>query len=358
MQKPLVAFFSLVLSSMVVAKNAVGDLPLLPEPVTNNAVASVMIGNKQVIVTMMGLGAKKDHSSVHNKAWQLELDKNTGPKEWKAIPNVPSSLPLKGRLASVAAGLNSSIYLFGGYTVAPDHTEISTPDVYRYDITTSTYSLLTPMPVPVDDAVAVTYMNRYIYLISGWHNDGNVNLVQIYDTQNETWQQGSPYLGAPVFGHAGGIVGNTMVICDGVATVPRANKRRTFAAETACYKGVINQQDHTKIDWTIIDHPTGQSRYRMAAAGDDQHNQILFVGGSINPYNYNGIGYDGNPSEPSNQIWQFDLDSNQWHLTTHDLPTMDHRGLLKIDEKWAVLGGMTPGQVVSQSIHFFTVGAL
>ena len=41
------------------------------------------------------------------------------------------------------------------------------------------------MPVPVDDSVALSYKERYIYLISGWHNDGNVNLVQVYDTKKQ-----------------------------------------------------------------------------------------------------------------------------------------------------------------------------
>jgi hypothetical protein len=39
------------------------------------------------------------------------------------------------------------------------------------------------MPVPVDDDISLPYQSRYIYLISGWHNDGNVNLVQLYDTK-------------------------------------------------------------------------------------------------------------------------------------------------------------------------------
>ena len=57
----------------------------------------------------------------------------------------------------------------------------------------------TAMPVPVDDAVAVTYADRFIYLISGWHDLGNVNLVQRYDTETDTWDPGNADAGARCF---------------------------------------------------------------------------------------------------------------------------------------------------------------
>ena len=135
-------------------------------------------------------------------------------------------MPLKGRLASTAVGLGEYAYIFGGYTVDSDHTEISSPDVYRFDIKNNTYKHLASMPVPVDDSVAISYKERYIYLISGWHNDGNVNLVQVYDTKNNTWQQASPFLGEPVFGQAAAISGNTIVICDGVKTQANSDSLR------------------------------------------------------------------------------------------------------------------------------------
>ena len=218
---------------------------------------------------------------------------------------VPSSLPLKGRLASIAVSVNNKAYLFGGYTVGEDHSEISSPDNFEYDVLTDQYRKIAPTPVPVDDAIALVYQNRYIYLISGWHNDGNVNLVQFYDVQTDQWRQASPFLGKPVFGHAGGIVGNKLLVCDGVKVVARASKRRTFAAEPACYKGEISQQDISRIDWRTVSHPTNTARYRMASTGIDGDNQIVFFGGSDNPYNYNGIGYNTKPSEPDDALWAF-----------------------------------------------------
>lgn len=330
-------------------------LPALPEPVTNNAVAALEIDGNTHLYSFMGLGQGKTYQDVHHKGWELMIDAQGNASSWREIPSVPSSLPLKGRLASIAVGMKESVYLFGGYTVASDHTEISTPDVYQYLPKQQKYRRLASMPVPVDDAVALPYANRYIFLISGWHNDGNVNLTQVYDTQTNRWFQASPYLGRPVFGHAGGIVNNRMLICDGVKVVPREAQRRTFAAEAACYSGVINSEDVTKIDWRKIAHPTGVSRYRMASAGDPDNQRILFVGGSVNPYNYNGLGYNGEPSEPDNRVWAFDLNTNQWQLSPMPVATMDHRGLLRLGQQWITVGGMGAGQVVLDTVNTLTL---
>lgn len=345
--KTLSLLITLVFSITVQAKNL--PLPDLPEPVSNNAVASVTTEDGQYIVSFMGLGAGKTHEDTHNKVWMLKLGEN----QWQPMPPVPSSLPLEGRLASVAVGVKNFAYVFGGYTVAQDHTEVSSPDNFRFNPQTQEYSQIAPMPVATDDAVALSYQDKYIYLISGWHNDGNVNLVQIYDIEANTWRQASPFLGQPVFGHAGGMVDNKMLICDGVIVKAQAQKRRSFAAEPACYMGIVDKQQPTKIDWRIIPHPTGVARYRMAASGYDAQNSVIFVGGSDNPYNYNGMGYDGNPSEPSNKIWQYRFDKRSWSFTKAESATMDHRGLLILQKHRTALtlGGMHKGQTVTSSVH-------
>ncbi|RDV28911.1 galactose oxidase [Alteromonas aestuariivivens] len=341
--------FAFLFGSILTCHAKAATLPALPEPVTNNAVASLRLNQHQYLFSFMGLGAGKTHKDIHNRAWQLIIDPQGNTQGWQAIPSVPSSQSLSGRLASVAVGAGNYVYLFGGYTVSADHTEVSTPDVYRYNPLSKQYESLAPMPVPVDDAVALVYQNRFVYLISGWHNDGNVNLVQVYDTQTDRWQQASPYLGKPVFGHAGALSGQTMVVCDGVAVVPKFNARRGFEAETACFKGVIDSADPYKINWTMLAHPTGQSGYRMAAAADPDEQEIVFVGGATNPYNYDGIGYNGSPSQPSHAIWTFDVATQTWQVGRTQQASMDHRGLLRVGDEWLTLGGMGPNQTVLSS---------
>lgn len=325
-------------------------LPPLPEPVTNNSVGSVTVNGVQYIVSFMGLAQGKTFKDVHNKVWKLAIHPNGQEPVWQRARSVPGSLKLQGRLASVAIGVEDLIYVFGGYTVAANHTEQSAPDVYAYNPVTDHYNLLPPMPVPVDDAIAVSYKNRYIYLISGWHNDGNVNLVQMYDTVKNEWRQASPFLGAPVFGHAGGIVDNQLMVCDGVSTVAHMTQRRTFKQETACYLGEIDVMDPSRINWYQWVHPTDEGRYRMAAAGDVENDRIIFVGGATNPYNFNGIGYDGKPSEPSTEIWSYYIDKRSWQVSESQFATMDHRGLLQVGDKWVTLGGITSEQQVINQV--------
>lgn len=340
---------SLLLSASFCIDTMAQSFPVMPEPVSNNAVVTVKTDHNDYIISFSGLGKNKTYKDVHNKTFVY--NKNTN--KWSQKSDVPIQNPingLTGRLASVAVSIKDKAYVFGGYTVAKDHTEVSVPDVYEYSVIKDSFTRLAPMPVPVDDAVALTYKDRYIYLISGWHNDGNVNLVQIYDTQLNTWQQGTPFPGKPVFGQAGGIVNNKMLICDGVKVQFHIDKRRTFKAEPACYLGTVSKENPRRIDWRIVEHPTGKARYRMASTGIKPSNAIVFIGGSLNPYNYNGIGYNNVPSEASQTKWQYDLDNSTWKVTPTKTATMDHRGLLIFNEKLLTIGGMGASQKVLNTV--------
>ncbi|MEW6999065.1 Kelch repeat-containing protein [Colwelliaceae bacterium BS250] len=325
-------------------------LPNLPEPVTNNAVAQVQTKNGDYLLSFMGLGVNKSYQDVHNKVWAL----NVGEQQWRVKTPVPSTLALKGRLASVAVGVGEFAYIFGGYTVDKHHQEISTPDVYRYDVVNDEYLKLASMPVPVDDSVALVYQQRYIYLVSGWHNAGNVNLVQVYDIKMGTWAQASPFLGVPVFGHAAALSGNSILVCDGVSVVPQRLARRTYAEVAQCLLGLIDPNNILAIDWQKVDHPNVNNpnegaRYRMAAA--EVAGDIVMLAGSTNPYNYNGMGYDGVPAPATAQAWVFDINTKQWRVVSLGVePSMDHRGLLIYERSLITLGGMNGQQKVINNV--------
>ncbi|WP_240473366.1 Kelch repeat-containing protein [Ferrimonas senticii] len=321
------------------------SLPPLPEPVANNAVATVRVDDQQYLLSFNGLGSGKGYQDVHARGFGLKL----GDNQWQRLPPLPDSR--QGRLASVAVGVGQYAYLFGGYTVEADHSEVSLPDVYRYQPRTQQYQRLAPMPVPVDDAVAIAYQNRYIYLISGWHNDGNVNLVQLYDSHRDQWSQASPFPGKPVFGAAGALSGHSMVVCDGVKVDYFADKRRKFSDEAACYRGEIDVDNPNRIDWRVLPHPDGNSHYRMAAVAGHQGQQLWFIGGSDNPYNYDGIGYNGQPSAASARIARFDVGANQWlEPLKMNRAVMDLRGAVDVAGRWYLLGGMGANQTVLADI--------
>jgi Kelch motif len=306
----------------------------LPEPHANNAVAMAASEDGASFWSFNGLGAGKTYQDVSKASFVCKLPGD----KCRAAGDVPVAA---GRLASTAVFLYDRIFLFGGYTVAADGTETSTPEVFAFNPETEEYKRRADMPTPVDDAVAFSYANRYIYLVSGWHDDGNVSAVQGYDTWEDKWFTASEYPGAPVFGHAGGAVRNMFVIADGVGVVGEKDGRRQFGAVDEVWLGEIDPVDPTNITWRKLPPHPGAPLYRMAAAGDPEHNRIVFYGGGDNPYNYNGVGYDGVPARASDVLFAFELETDQWiELGRTGRASMDHRGLMIWDGAYWTLGGM------------------
>ena len=324
------------------------DLPPLPEPASNNAVVVVATPPDEFLISFAGLGAGKSHEDTLATTWVYSGHK----EEWVAGPPVPGGV---GRLAATAAAAGQLAFVFGGYTVEEDGTEVSTPWVHAFDPQSRQFEERSPMPVPVDDAVAVTYENRYIYLISGWHDSGNVNLVQRYDAVNDLWVQATPIPGPGVFGHSGGIVGNTIAYCDGVAIRAHADRRREFAATDQCFSGTIDPEDSRRIDWRTLPAHPGAPRYRMAAVGSEELGGYVFVGGSDNPYNFNGIGYNGEPSQPSAGILLLDRETGEWaSLNSGPIATMDHRALVRFAGGYVTAGGMLQGQQITNRVIVYS----
>ena len=319
------------------------DTQSLPVAVSNHAVAQVSHQNQDWWFIFNGLNSGKTWQDISRSGFYFHQGR------WHSLAMPADVKPV---LASVAIGVGSSVYLIGGYTVAEDHTEVSTPYIYRLDIPDLSWHLETTMPTPVDDTVVVNYLNRYLYLISGWHDTDNVNLVQVYDLQTKRWQQATPFPLPAVFGHAGGIMGNQILICDGVKVVYTEDKK-SFKPSPACAVGEIDEQYVTQINWSTVEHYSGIAHYRMAASSHAEFG-VVMAGGSDNPYNYNGIGYDGIPSKASGDVRIYDVEKGVWRvIKNHTKATMDHRGLLQGDGYFHILGGMHDPQIVSDAVISF-----
>ncbi len=315
-------------------------------PISNNAVAIAYNSSSQpMIYSFNGLKADKTWQDVSSNSFAI----NPLNGAIKQLADVPGNA---GRLASIAATVGNKVYIFGGYTVEADHSEVSTPEVYRFDPNQETYELVTQMPTPVDDSVALVYQDRYIYLVSGWHNDGNVSLVQILDTADMSWHLGTPYPGAPVFGHSAGILKNEMIISDGVKVLKVVDGKRHYGISDDNYLGSIDANDFRKINWQKLPMHPGPARYRMAAVASEKLGKAIFVGGSDNPYNFNGIGYNGIASEPVDLIFAYDFTTEKWQtLGAQKKPTMDHRGLLEIEQNFYIFGGMESDQKTTAKLY-------
>ena len=320
----------------------------LPIPISNNAVTSITAGGRTFVVSFAGLAAGKNHGDVLDVTFVLDSENG----HWTQAEPLPGGV---GRLAATATSVGELAYVFGGYTVAADGSEISTPWVHAFDPVARTFHERREMPAPVDDSLSVPYQDRYIYLISGWHDDSNVNLVQRYDTKNDEWEEASPISGNAVFGHAGGIVGNRIVYCDGVTIKSSPDEKREFVANDQCFMGIIDGEDGLRIDWRSIESHPGLPRYRMASAGVVSRNAVLFIGGSENPYNYNGMGYNGEPSTPAAGAMLVDVESTEWKIIRqNNAPTMDHRGLVPFGGAWLTVGGMLNEQTVTDRVILYS----
>jgi N-acetylneuraminic acid mutarotase len=333
-----VKLVGLALSTLLAQEGGWTEAPPLPRPVANNAVVAVETADGPAVFSFLGLDETRRWDGVGSAAFRWTL----GDGAWSEVTQVPGP----GRLAGTAQAVAGRVYLFGGYTVAEDGTERSVPDVNVYDPDADSWNLASPMPVPVDDAVSGVWRDSLVFLVSGWHDTDNVDLVQVYDPAADRWQQATPIPGAPVFGHVGGIAGDAIVYLGGAAV---SGESPRFRIEAGAWRGDIDPEDPTRISWRPLKGYPGPPLYR--AAGGSHGNQVLFLGGTDNPYNYDGIGYDGVASDPLAAFFGYDVSQDRW--VTHAplrVPTMDHRSVVMADGRLVLAGGMLSGQRVTDRV--------
>jgi hypothetical protein len=77
----------------------------------------------------------------------------------------------------------------------------------------------------------------------------------------------------------------------------------------------------------------------------------VFAGGTDNPYNFDGIGYDGKPAAPSDRVFGWRAADGRWvEIGRLAEPTMDHRGLAETADGFVVVGGMDAGRRVRPGV--------
>ncbi|MES3035372.1 MAG: galactose oxidase [Gemmatimonadota bacterium] len=311
-------------------------LPPLPQPVSNAAVATGIVDGERWVFAVLGIDSSRRWSGITRRAtgWRS----STG--AWRALPDVPGDV---GRLAATAQVVRERLFVFGGYTVDSAGRERSVPAVDIFEPRSSTWLRGAEMPVAVDDAVSVVYRDSLVYVISGWHDTANVQLVQVYDAVRDAWFAGTPIPGPGVFGHSGGLAGNTIVFIDGAVKQDSAVKYRLLSQ---VWLGTIDAREPTRISWRVGPAHAGPPLYRAAVARCGT--RVVFAGGTDNPYNYDGMGYDGRPAQPSPRLFAFDTRQGAWQtLPPMTVPSMDHRGLIVLGETAWTIGGMHTGRQVS-----------
>ena len=276
--------------------------------------------------------------------------------DWERLAIVPSENKYKGRFATASAVVNNMVYLLGGYSnntvsnPARKPNEQNITDFYSYNPLSKEYAQLADMPVPVDDTVLLPYRDRYLYAISGWHKDGAVNLVQVFDIFKNEWFQASPILGNGVFGHAGGIVDNVLLVCDGASMKRNFAQAPSVQIEQSCLLGEIDPMNPSYIQWQEWAHPGEHGRFRMAAVSDVQRDQICFVGGATEPYDIHGKTSQGTIAKGTTEVWCYQAESRRWQL--YDAPTASygHRSAIIYKGNIITLGGRNQQGIIDDVI--------
>jgi N-acetylneuraminic acid mutarotase len=338
----LLGAFLLAVSSPLTAADL--KLPPLPAPLSNNAVASMRSGKDLSIFSFMGIGPNKTWKDISNAAYEMDL----ATAKWTELRPVPGTV---GRLGAVAVAARGQVYVFGGYAVDAQGGEATLSDVNVYVPAQQRWFRGADIPAPVDDSVAGVRNDRFIYLISGWSKTAVTNKVQVYDAEKNTWAEATPIPGTPVFGHAGSVLGDTIIYVDGVRKNP-AGGEPAYVTSDECWMGKVDHHDPTKIEWRKIENHPGIARYRIAAGASEKEGKIYFAGGTDNPYNFSGIGYDKRPAEPSPFVFAWDAKAAKWETIADNSPdpTMDHRGLAVAPQGLITVGGMEKGQKVTARV--------
>ena len=321
---------------------------------SNNAVAISHEGGNRAIFSFMGIGPKKTWDAITTAAFQLDLSSG----KWKEMRPVPGTA---GRLGASAAALHEQVFLFGGYVVDGQGGETTLSDLNVLVPVRDRWYRGADIPVPVDDSVLGVYKDRFIYLVGGWSGSKTdaVRNVQVYDTEKDNGRRRRrfPALRFSVMpAPSSATRSSTWTARSRTPAVPTPGTSLRASAGWAKLPRATSPRSNGR---KLPDHPGG-ARYRIAAGASEKEGKIYFSGGTDNPYNYNGIGYNGQPAEPSPVTFAFNVRSGKWETVSENTPdpTMDHRGLLVAPHGLVIAGGMEKGQQVTARVRVVKPGSV
>jgi len=343
--KKFSTFFLLALGVVILLGADEPNFPPMPAAVSGNAVASLKGGFQ--LFSFMGVGPKKSWDDVTNQVYIMTFSHAGKWSVGRAVPGVA------GRLNAAAGGAKGLVVLMGGYVVDNQGGEIIVPDVNVYEPGARRWSRGKDIPVPVDSAVTGVTHDRFVYLVGGRSPNGAVNNVQVYDIEKDTWSQATPFPGTPVFGLAGGVADENIVIVDGAKAGPQGGPR--YVPSDECWLGKVDKKDPTKIEWSKLPAHPGTARFGIAGGGADREHRVYFTGGTTTPHDYKGVSYDGKPAEVSTFTFAFDLHGHRWETINENTfdPHADGRGLLETPVGPVELGGMVKNLAVTARVSLY-----
>lgn len=264
---------------------------------------------------------------------------STASGTWTASPSMPSE-----KYQFCAHTVGTKIVCAGGYLTGftPD------PNTYVYDIAQGTWSTQAPMPTPVGDYASGVYKDSLIYYIGGFDglNGVDVNLVQVYDVYNNTWNMATSKPGTEVDALRGSINMEKIVIAGGYSQVNQG-------PIADAYLGVIDISNPLLINWNSIpDYPAGPaSRLGAGTVFKDLRPIVIFTGGDPT----------GAGAETIEDTWGFDLNLNQWLIgyakTTPVSNISNLSGIIVNDTLWmACVAGYNGNNIFGAQQEWLCLG--
>ena len=328
------------------------ELANVPERVSNNAVTTAEVGGTPYVYSFSGIDSTKDCDGDHLRSFRY----NTSTDIWELIPDLPDNLG--GKIAAGASTVKNKIYIIGGYHLASNCGETSSQKIHVFNPETNAYEADgAPLLRAIDDQIQAVWRDSLIYVISGWSNTLNVVNVQIYNPEEDEWNAGTFVPNSSnwrVFGASGTIIEDTIYIAGGAGNWNGSN----FPATQFFRKGIINPEIPTEITWEGASETMARG-YRMGVS--DFEGKALWIGGSEETYNFDGIAYNGSGGVAAlDRITIYDPSLGQLdQLFGYIPPIMDLRGVAKISStEFIIAGGMVTNQEVTNKTFKITIDAL
>lgn len=238
---------------------------------STNRVVAISRTASNCVVSWTGRGTLQS-SSVPQGEWRDALEApnplSFAPTNTQELFRVISRWGTRSNLLEAnsemsVAELDGRIYVMGGYP----SSRVTQRTVQVYDSAQNRWHLTTPLPIPLNHAMAAAANGR-VYMIGGQTNSSGttsfVNTVFEYDPATTNWTARAPMPTARSAG-AAAVIGNLIYVAGG---------RSPSTAQDFAVYDVINNQ------WrTLADLPTG--RNHLAAAAVD--GRVYVAGGRLGP---------------------------------------------------------------------------
>lgn len=313
-------------------------LPPLPDPLAGAA----QIGTPEGHYVFYGLAPEAARPGRTAFVYRTRLGL------WRSLPAVPVDA---GRTGAAAAALSDRLYLFGGRSTARDGTPRLHKDLLVFDPATGDYARRADAPLAVADPLLLAYGERYLYAIGGEHSSGPVRTVQVYDALLDSWFAAEDFPGSPVYGAAGGLIGDRILLADGAARLPASGGGSRIAVVPQLWLAEINPDDPSILRWQKLpDHP-GQPVFRAAAGALPGLDWVVLAGGSAVAHDPGGRALDRRKAQPLDQTVIVDLTARQARLgPLRPYASYDHGPMMLDRGRLYSVGGRGPDGGITPSV--------